>query len=49
VAARYDTTSIPRTVVIDREGNVARVFVGSAVQLAEHLRSAVRDLLPAAE
>ena len=33
VAERYEATAIPQTVVIDRDGNVARLFVGGGPQL----------------
>ncbi|MGQ0635859.1 MAG: TlpA family protein disulfide reductase [Planctomycetaceae bacterium] len=44
-AAKYRVTSIPQTVVIDREGKVARQFVGGGPQLADQLREALRGLL----
>jgi thiol-disulfide isomerase/thioredoxin len=43
-AARYSVTSIPQTVVIDREGNVARLFIGGGPKLAEPLRQAIKEL-----
>ncbi|MDA0282154.1 MAG: TlpA disulfide reductase family protein [Planctomycetota bacterium] len=43
-AARYSVTSIPQTVVIDREGNVARLFVGGGPKLAGPLRKALEEL-----
>jgi len=43
-AARYSVTSIPQTVVIDREGNVARLFIGGGPKLAEPLRQALKEL-----
>lgn len=45
VAARYAVTAIPQTVVLDREGKVARLFVGGGKQTAEALRKAVQELL----
>jgi thiol-disulfide isomerase/thioredoxin len=44
VAARYSVTSIPQTVIIDREGNVARLFVGGGPKIAEPLRQALEEL-----
>jgi thiol-disulfide isomerase/thioredoxin len=43
-AARYAVTSIPQTVVIDREGNVSRLFIGGGPKLAEPLRQALIEL-----
>ena len=43
-AARYSVTSIPQTVVIDREGNVFRLFVGGGPKLVEPLRQALQEL-----
>lgn len=44
-AARYAVTSIPQTVVIDREGRIARVFVGGGPELVEPLRQALQELV----
>lgn len=44
VAAKYQAMAIPQTVVIDREGNVSRVFVGGGPQVAEQLREAISKL-----
>lgn len=46
-AARYSVTSIPQTVVIDRDGNIARLFVGGGPKLAEPLRKALAELTEA--
>jgi thiol-disulfide isomerase/thioredoxin len=43
-AARYAVTSIPQTVVIDRDGNIARLFVGGGPKLVEPLRQALIEL-----
>jgi hypothetical protein len=45
LAERYQVKSIPQTVVIDAQGNVARVFVGATPQLPKHLRFAIDELL----
>lgn len=45
VAGRYGATAIPQTVIIDRNGNVARVFVGGGPHLGEQLSEALRNVL----
>lgn len=45
VAELYDVTAIPQTVVIDAEGNVARLFVGAGRSLANDLAEALEQLL----
>ena len=49
VAERYKANAIPQTVIIDREGNVARLFVGGGPQLAEQLRGALKGVLERTE
>jgi peroxiredoxin len=49
VAERYGATAIPQTVIIDREGKVARLFVGGGARFDEQLRSALRAVLMEAE
>ena len=44
VAAKYVVSAIPQTVVIDREGKVARLFVGGGKNTAEALRKALEEL-----
>jgi thiol-disulfide isomerase/thioredoxin len=44
-AGKYQATAIPQTVIIDRNGNVARLFVGGGPKLADQLREALRDVL----
>ena len=44
VAAKYAATAIPQTVIIDRDGNVARFFVGGGSQFGDQLRGALTDL-----
>ncbi|MCC9643793.1 TlpA family protein disulfide reductase [Rhodopirellula sp. JC740] len=44
-AGRYEANAIPQTVVIDREGNVTRVFVGGGPKLGEQLAEAIRETL----
>ena len=43
-AARYHVTAIPQTVVIDREGRVARLYVGGGPKLADPLRDVLHEL-----
>ncbi len=45
VAAKYEATAIPQTVIIDRDGKVNRLFVGGGPHLAEELREALRKLV----
>jgi thiol-disulfide isomerase/thioredoxin len=45
VAEKYAATAIPQTVVIDREGKIARLFVGGGSHLADQLREALRGVL----
>jgi thiol-disulfide isomerase/thioredoxin len=44
VSARYGVTAIPQTVVVDREGKVARLFVGGGQGTADALRKALQEL-----
>jgi thiol-disulfide isomerase/thioredoxin len=44
VAAKYAVTAIPQTVVIDRDGKVARLFVGGGKGTADALRQALLEL-----
>jgi thiol-disulfide isomerase/thioredoxin len=44
VAAKYAVTAIPQTVIIDREGKVARLFVGGGQNTADSLRKALQEL-----
>lgn len=44
IAARYAVTAIPQTVVIDRDGKVARLFVGGGKKTAEALRAVLQEL-----
>jgi thiol-disulfide isomerase/thioredoxin len=45
VAERYGANSIPQTVIIDREGKVARLFVGGGARFDEQLRQALTAVL----
>jgi peroxiredoxin len=48
VAERYGATSIPQTVIVDREGKVARLFVGGSPRFDEQLRQALVSVLAGA-
>ena len=43
-AARYSVTAIPQVVVVDRDGKVARVFVGGGKAMAEALRKVLQEI-----
>ena len=49
VAERYGATSIPQTVIIDREGKVARLFVGGGPRFDALLRQALKSVLEIAD
>jgi peroxiredoxin len=49
VAEKYAAVAIPQTVIIDGNGNVARVFVGSGPQYADQLRQALQAAATALE
>jgi peroxiredoxin len=44
VAARYGATAIPYTVVIARDGKVARVFVGAGPETEQQMQAALKEL-----
>ncbi|HET6425891.1 MAG TPA: TlpA disulfide reductase family protein, partial [Planctomycetaceae bacterium] len=45
IAEKYGATSIPQTVIIDREGVVARLFVGGGARFDDQLRAALDSVL----
>jgi hypothetical protein len=45
VADRYKAAAIPQTVIIGRDGNVARLFVGGGPRLEEQLKEAIKAVL----
>ncbi|MFO0917234.1 MAG: TlpA disulfide reductase family protein [Planctomycetaceae bacterium] len=45
VARKYAASVIPQTVIIDRQGDVVRVFVGGGPDLADQLREALKAVL----
>jgi thiol-disulfide isomerase/thioredoxin len=44
-AERYEASSIPQTVIIDRDGKIARLYVGGDNDLGDNIRSALRGLI----
>ena len=45
VARQYQVNAIPQTVIVDREGKVARIFVGGGQKLEEQLREALQAVV----
>ena len=45
VADKYKAVAIPQTVIIGRDGNVARLFVGGGPRLEEQLKEAIKAVL----
>jgi thiol-disulfide isomerase/thioredoxin len=45
IAERYGATAIPQTVIIDKSGKVARLFVGGGAHFDEQLRLALKGVL----
>jgi hypothetical protein len=45
IAERYGATDIPQTVIIGRDGKVARLFVGGGSRFDERLRQALQAVL----
>jgi len=45
VAERYGATDIPQTVIIGRDGKVARLFVGGGARFDDRLRQALKAVL----
>jgi thiol-disulfide isomerase/thioredoxin len=45
IAAKYGVTAIPQTVIVDREGKVARLYVGGGQNTADSLRKALQEML----
>jgi peroxiredoxin len=45
VAEKYGATAIPQTVIIDRQGKIARLFVGGGARFDEQLRAALESVL----
>ncbi|HZW33501.1 MAG TPA: TlpA disulfide reductase family protein [Isosphaeraceae bacterium] len=49
VAEKYGAVAIPQTVIIDRQGKVARLFVGSSPHLGDQLKEALKAILTGAK
>jgi peroxiredoxin len=45
VADKYKAVAIPQTVIVDKDGKVARVFVGGGSHLGEQLKEAIKAVL----
>ncbi len=45
IAEKYQANAIPQTVIIGREGNVARLFVGGGPDLEDRLKDAIKATL----
>jgi peroxiredoxin len=45
VAENYKAAAIPQTVIINRDGNVARLFVGGGSHLEDQLKEAIKSVL----
>jgi peroxiredoxin len=45
VAAKYNAVAIPQTVIIGRDGNVARLFIGGGPHLEDQLKEAIKAVL----
>jgi len=46
ISQRYSVTAIPQTVVINRDGKIARLFVGGGQRTTDALRKALQELCP---
>jgi thiol-disulfide isomerase/thioredoxin len=44
-AGKYQVTAIPQTVIVDREGKVARLFVGGGPTFGDDLRKALQEVI----
>ena len=45
VSERYEVSAVPQVVIVDADGNVARMFVGVDVDFADQLRQAIKQIL----
>ena len=48
-AGHYEVSAIPQVVIVDTDGNVARIFVGVNADFADQLRDALSQLLNPSE
>ena len=44
-ARRYEVTAIPQLVIVDQQGQVARLYIGGGVDVVEQAMAAVAELL----
>jgi hypothetical protein len=44
-AEKYEVSAIPQTVIIDKAGNVARIFIGADANVTDKIRQAIQQLL----
>jgi peroxiredoxin len=44
-AEKYSVTAIPQTVIIDPDGNIARLFIGGGPTFGEQLSASLKDVL----
>jgi peroxiredoxin len=45
IAEKYGASAIPQTVIVDRTGKVARLFVGGGPRFGDQLRTALQAVL----
>ena len=45
IADQYNAVAIPQTVIVDRQGKIARLFVGGGSHLEDQLREALKAVL----
>jgi peroxiredoxin len=48
VAEKYSANAIPQTVIIDREGKIARLFIGGGAHFDDELREALKTVVDGA-
>lgn len=49
VGEKYGATAIPQTVIIDRDGKIARLFIGGGPRIGETIREALTSVLAGGE
>ena len=48
-AQRYQARAIPQLVIVDREGKIARLYVGGGSRMVEEMTAAIKELLGESE
>ncbi len=48
-AGKYAVTAIPQTVIVDAEGNIARLFIGGGPNFGDQLRESLKEVLGKAD